>query len=467
MMNLMNMVWGTENDLPAKEMIKLWNHEAETLKFWRASSNFIYRFEWSNKSYYLRFVHEEDNSAQNIQAELEFMMYLLQQGYETVAPVRSKQGNLIETVVTENGRYHGVVFEEAQGVHVPLEEMSELQFQHWGQSLAHLHNLSETYVPSTPSRKSWVDSMQFILSVLKRHPEEYKAFKEYERIKVWLSGLAVGAQHTGLIHFDFETDNIFYMKEKSRFSAIDFDDSMYHWFGMDITSALSDLSKQNDEDSKKIDSFVRGYRSLKPLDDEYIKLMPEFQRFSDLYRFARLLRCMENMDDSVCPEWAIQLKYKLEGICVRIRSGFQSHIELKHITQDNWYDCTQLEVSNEQKEIFPVPAVYWLAESAYCGMTPLALYADEELIGFSVYAVDPEDDSYWVMAFMIDQKHQSRGFGRTGMEALIRYIKAEDHCDKVVIAHRIENERASNLYTALGFVEVDRDEREVIRELVL
>ncbi|MFD5017665.1 MULTISPECIES: GNAT family N-acetyltransferase [unclassified Paenibacillus] len=468
MMTLMNMVRGTENDLPAKEMIKYWNHEPGTLKLVRASSNFIYTFQWNSKHYYLRFTHEEDNSAENIQAELDFMMYLLEQGYETVAPVRSMQGKWIETLLTGNGRYHGVVFEQAQGEYVPLEEMSELQFQHWGQTLARLHNLSETYAPSTPARKSWVDSLQFILSVLRRHPEEHKALKEYERIEAWLSELSFGVGHTGLIHFDFETDNIFYMKETSRYSSIDFDDSMYHWFAMDITSALRDLSKQNDDESKKnIDLFISGYRSVKRLDDEYIKLLPEFQRFSDLYGFARLLRSLENLDVSICPEWALQLKAKLDAICDRIRDGFHPHIALKTITENNWYACTQLEVSNEQKTVFPVPVVYWLAESAYCGMTPLALYADEELVGFSVYAVDPEDGSYWIMAFMIDQKYQNRGFGRTGMDALIRTIKAEHHCDKIVIGHRIENERASNLYTSLGFVEMSRDEVEVIRELIV
>ncbi|OMD61157.1 GNAT family N-acetyltransferase [Paenibacillus odorifer] len=198
-----------------------------------------------------------------------------------------------------------------------------------------------------------------------------------------------------------------------------------------------------------------------------MKLIPEFQRFADLYSFARLLRCMENTDDSIFPDWAKQLKLKLERVCDRLRTGFQPHIVLKDITEKNWYACTQLEVSDEQKAIFPVPVVYWLAEAAYCGMTPLALYADEELVGFSVYSVDPEDGSYWIMAFMIDQKYQNRGLGRTGMDTLIRYIKAEHHCDKIVIGHRIENERATNLYTSLGFVEVSRDEFEVIRGLVV
>lgn len=143
MMTLMNMVRGTENDLPAKEMIKYWNHEPGTLKMVRASSNFIYTFQWNGKRFYLRFTHEEDNSADNIQAELDFMMYLLEQGYETVAPVRSKSGNWIETLLTDHGRYHGVVFEQAQGEYVSLDEMKEPHFYQWGQSLARLHNFSK------------------------------------------------------------------------------------------------------------------------------------------------------------------------------------------------------------------------------------------------------------------------------------------------------------------------------------
>lgn len=467
MMSLMNMVRGTENDLPAKEMIKYWNHEPGTMEFVRASSNFIYTFQWHGKRYYLRFTHEEDNSAHNIQAELDFMMYLLDQGYDTVAPVRSKSGNWIETIITECGRYHGVVFEQAQGVIVSLDELKEPEFFQWGQSLARLHHLSETYAPSAPYRKSWVDSLQFINSVLSRHPEEHKALKEYEQIETWLSELPVGVGHTGLIHYDFEMDNLFYMKEASRFSAIDFDDSMYHWFVMDITSALRDLLEIDNEESKKyMDSFISGYRSVKPMDEEYIKLIPEFRRFADLYRFARILRCTENMDDSIFPEWAKQLNHKLENHIDRLRSGFQAHISLRNITANNWYACTQLEVSDEQKSVFPVPVVYWLAEAAYCGMTPLALY-EEELVGFSVYTIDPEDGSYWIMAFMIDQKYQGRGFGRIGMQALIHYLQTVNHSDKIVIGHRIENERASKLYASLGFVEVHRDEIEIIRELVV
>jgi Ser/Thr protein kinase RdoA (MazF antagonist) len=150
-------------------------------------------------------------------------MYLLDNGYCTVAAVRSRHGNWIETISTKHGHYHGVVFEQAKGVHISIDQMMDYHFEEWGKSLASLHLLSESYTPNFTSRKSWVDTFNFILTVLKRHPQEHEALKEYERIKAWLSELPSG-------------------KEVSRYSAIDFDDSIYYWFMMDITNALSDKS---------------------------------------------------------------------------------------------------------------------------------------------------------------------------------------------------------------------------------
>ncbi|MBO9607563.1 MAG: GNAT family N-acetyltransferase [Paenibacillaceae bacterium] len=155
-------------------------------------------------------------------------------------------------------------------------------------------------------------------------------------------------------------------------------------------------------------------------------------------------------------------------ISTRIRGRFRQIIKLKPIDQSNWYACTQLEVTDEQRQVYPVSTVYWLAESAYCGYSPLAVYVDEQLVGFAVYAVDPDDGSYWIMAFMIDHKFQRKGYGRSGMEELIGYIKEKHSCNKIVLGHRPENKRASDLYASLGFAEVARgDEREVIRELIM
>ncbi|OMF37852.1 GNAT family N-acetyltransferase [Paenibacillus sp. FSL H8-0548] len=192
-----------------------------------------------------------------------------------------------------------------------------------------------------------------------------------------------------------------------------------------------------------------------------------FQKFSDLYTLARLLRSVEDMDIASSPEWAIKLKEKLLGVCAQIRERYRPAVKLAAIDQSNWYACTQLEVTGEQKNMFPIPIVYWLAESAYCGFTPLAIYAAEQLIGFAVYAVDPDDGSYWIMAYMIDHKFQHSGWGRSAMLELMHHMKEKHGCDQIRLGHRYDNERASKLYASLGFEEIDRNDHEVIRQLKL
>jgi len=469
MMALKNMVRGLKNDSPAKQLIEFWDYDVGTLKFWRASSNFIYMFERNGERYFLRFIHEEDNAIENIQAEIDFLLYLIAEGYPAAAPVRSKHGKWIETIrIADDGRYYGVVFEQAKGIHLPLDQMTDRHVQQWGMSLASLHVLSELYPSRTTSRGSWIDALSYISSVLQRYPGEHGARKELEQLSVQLSVLPTDAEHMGMIHYDFETDNIFYEAEESRYHVIDFDDAMIHWYAMDIASAITDLVSQEEDDAKqKIEHFLTGYRSIKPLDERFIPLLPVFQKFADLYTLARLLRSVEDVELSGSQEWASQLKDKLLGACDRIGERYRPTVELKPIDESNWYECTELEVSDEQKSVFPVPVVYWLAESAYCGFTPLAVYTGEELIGFAVYAVDPDDGSYWIMAYMIDHKFQHKGLGRSGMEELVRYIHDKHGCDKIVLGHRAENERASRLYASLGFEEVGRDGIEIIRELTL
>lgn len=142
-------------------------------------------------------------------------------------------------------------------------------------------------------------------------------------------------------------------------------------------------------------------------------------------------------------------------------------IKLAPIDEKNWYAVSQLEVTEEQKLLFPVPAVYWLAESAYCGFTPLALYDGDRLIGMAVHALDPDDGACWIMAYLIDAAFQGRGLGRAGMAALLSHLRECKRSDRIRLGHRPENEHAARLYASMGFEEIDRQGHEVIRELQL
>lgn len=469
MMKLTNMVRGTADDSAARQLLQCWEHDEGTLAFWRASSNFVYVFDKNGIRHYLRFICEEDNTVERMQAELDFVLYLIAGGYPAAAPVRSLNGRWIETVETPNaGRCHGVVFEQAAGTHVPLEQMSDRHFEDWGRSLAELHLRSESYPVERTWGRSWDEALDFIAAVLERHPHELAARNELGRLRERLAELPTGPALTGWIHYDFETDNIAYMAEESRYSAFDFDDAMVHWYVMDIAAALGDLPELGDEAAqRKKERFIAGYRSVRALEEEFEAALPLFQRFDDLYSFARIMRSLEGFDESKAPEWAVRLKSRLTGMCGEIGGRWKPAVRLRPVESGNWHACTQLEVAPGQERTFPVPIVYWLAESAYCGFTPLALYSGEQLAGFAAYACDPDDGSYWIMAYMIDRRYQQRGIGRSGMEELISYIAEQHGCDALLLGHRPDNEPASRLYESLGFEAIGHSEHEIIRRLNL
>jgi diamine N-acetyltransferase len=118
----------------------------------------------------------------------------------------------------------------------------------------------------------------------------------------------------------------------------------------------------------------------------------------------------------------------------------------------SWYECTQLSVAEEQKIVFPVPVVFWMAESKYnSDLKELAVYYQDEIVGFCVYGIDPDDGNPWIIALMIDKKYQGKGFGRETVKELINLIWKNCDCNKIIIGHRPNNVIAEKLYESLGF----------------
>lgn len=66
MMNLRNMVQGLESDAVALGLIAQWEHDKGTIKFWRASSTFVYAFKRKRKTYFLRFVFEQETPLEHM-----------------------------------------------------------------------------------------------------------------------------------------------------------------------------------------------------------------------------------------------------------------------------------------------------------------------------------------------------------------------------------------------------------------
>lgn len=322
MMDLGNMVRGVASDALAQSLLQFWEYDEGTLELWRASSNFVYAFECNQVHYFLRLSFDQDNSIEQIKAELAFMQYLQSNGFPTVTPIQSNNKKLIETLKTPDGTYIAVVFNAANGINLDEDTITEKQMEAWGKSLASLHCLSKKYEPVSDRRKSWLDTIQFMESVLKKHPEEELALQELSELTTWLQSLSTAKDVFGLIHYDFQLDNLFFEEDKDPyFSVIDFDDAMYHWYALDIVTALDDFIVDDNPQSKLlVHSFLKGYRTVMDLENDVVAQFPQFQRYANLYKYARLLKSLDYGEINDTPPWFNDLKVKLVHVADKLRN---------------------------------------------------------------------------------------------------------------------------------------------------
>lgn len=100
---------------------------------------------------------------------------------------------------------------------------------------------------------------------------------------------------------------------------------------------------------------------------------------------------------------------------------------------------------------------------------PFAIYVDEEVVGFTMFAFDEENedptDRYWLWRFMIDSSLQGKGYGRAALQEIISYFR-ENGADQITLSTKESNTAALSLYHDFGFQENgDMNEEEIVLKL--
>ena len=102
---------------------------------------------------------------------------------------------------------------------------------------------------------------------------------------------------------------------------------------------------------------------------------------------------------------------------------------------------------------------------------PFAIYADEKLVGFTMFAFeltspDP-NDRYWLWRFMIDKNLQGNGYGSAALEKIIDYFRSHG-ADHILLSTKESNTSALSLYRKYQFTETgEMNEDEIVLRLNL
>ena len=306
----------------AERILENWAHDRGSARHFRSSANFVYACRRQGHGCYLRFADSTERSRAAIEAEIALLGWLAAAGVEVDEAIPSRRGTFVETVETELGTFHSVLFAGLEGRQFEIADLDAPRFREWGAALGRLHAALRDFPGSGSSaRGTWRDHLEFVRAHV---PGQPAVRQELDRTETLLGALPVNRDTYGLIHFDFELDNLYW--HDHAVGILDFDDCSHHWYAADIAFALRDLFADGvDLGDPSFRAFVCGYTEHSPLDDEQTSHIPLFLRFVNLVVYARIARGLDLPRDQDYPDWLEALDRRLRQRMAAYTASLEDH----------------------------------------------------------------------------------------------------------------------------------------------
>lgn len=303
----------------AMELLNNWSFDAPNYAYmdqFRISSTAIYPFQNGEDILLLRFSPEDEREKTLVQAELNYIEELESKNIHVAERIASKSGeNIIQSEV--NGKtYIASVFKRVKGQRADRIDLTKEIVQEIGMTLASIHTAQAELMSIKQhfQRPNYLEKLNWARSVVERHAVKDKLVKEIDSIEAALKALPKSEEVYGLIQYDFELDNLFYDEESNIVSVIDFDDSHYHWYYMDIINFLDNLDEEIDPEKVQDlkGAFLTGYREKRDISDQMEAHQSVFKRYSNMIGMAECLYSISDLGHEP-PEWMYGLRDKLEA----------------------------------------------------------------------------------------------------------------------------------------------------------
>ncbi len=256
-------------------------HELITL-----SENATYRVNdpGTGRTGILRVHRQNYHSLRSIQSELDWITALRAETEvrsNIVIPTRT--GDRVYVTEVDGIERYAVMFEVMLGTEPDGRVLHPTSFRTLGEITARLHTHAQSWTPpegfrrfswdwehtlgQSPRWGRWEDG----IGITDDDVELFGAAAEIVRER--LAQYGDGPDRYGLVHADLRLANL--LVDGEQVNVIDFDDCGYSWFLYDFGTAVSFL-----EDDPRLpewqDAWVEGYRSMAPLSDDEVAMLPTF-----------------------------------------------------------------------------------------------------------------------------------------------------------------------------------------------
>ena len=133
------------------------------------------------------------------------------------------------------------------------------------------------------------------------------------------------------------------------------------------------------------------------------------------------------------------------------------NIRLEPLTADNWQQCADLRIDESQSRFIPPNLHSIAAAQFYPDNCCRAIYAKDQMVGFTLYGTEEPTGRIKIFRFMIASPHQRLGYGRAALQAILTEIQSRWNSESIYISYHDTNGIARRLYDEFGFVEVERE----------
>lgn len=293
----------------ADQVAAAWGYTAGTAKWWRSSASHVFVLPDPGGKRYLRFVPDAYRGSGPVATVSSLMDRLAASDAAVVRPVPARAGALTAMVPTALGLMHAMVVEAAPGEQLDVEDLDEDHARSWGAALAAVHDGAAGIDADLP------DAFAELAEIPHRFAQDPELVKAASRMADRIAGLSRDGSRFGIVHGDFELDNLAW--DGGRATAFDFDEAAFSWYAADIAYALRDLTGPVGlpaaEHQQRSDEFIAGYCGVRPLEAADLGNLQLFAGAHAACSLVRIDRALDAPGEDE-PEWMADLRAKLTAM---------------------------------------------------------------------------------------------------------------------------------------------------------
>lgn len=148
----------------------------------------------------------------------------------------------------------------------------------------------------------------------------------------------------------------------------------------------------------------------------------------------------------------------LRLVCQMVNEGIHSGsvVYLREVTAETVRAICNLHVAKDQEQ-FVAPNAVSIAQAHFAKHAWFrAIYAGETPVGFVMVDMNTEEGSYFLWRFMIDEKYQKRGYGKTALQIVIDYVRKMPNAGELTLSYHEGEGCPQPFYQKLGFKNTGR-----------